>query len=195
MTTYGHPGADNSAQSPETVSYEHVDLDGDPFADDLSAQLAERAPRRVVTRVTVGLGILALLAAGFVGGAQVQKHWGKTSTQAQSGNPFANLAGGGFPQVGASGFPGAGTGQQTGGGTTQTGDGATTGTVKLIDGKTIYIETADGRTVTVSTGSKTSVAIPAKGSLKDLKTGSTVTVDGKAGTDGAVNATKITKVK
>ena len=194
MTTYGHPDGDDTAQHPETVSYENVDLDGDPFADDLSDQLAERAPRRVVTRATVGLGVLALLAAGFAGGAQVQKHWGKTSTQAQSGNPFANFAGGGFPQVGASGFPGGAAGQQAGG-SAQAGDGATTGTVKLIDGKTNYLETADGRTVTVSTGSKTSVDVPAKGSLKDLKTGSTVTVDGKAGTDGTVNATKITKVK
>ncbi|WP_034213463.1 hypothetical protein [Actinoplanes subtropicus] len=195
MTTHGRPADDDTAEVSDRGSTDHVDLDGDPFADDLSDQLAERAPRRIVTRTTIALGVLALLVAGFVGGTQVQKRWGESSTSAQS-NPFAGL-GSGFPQIGASGIPGGfptgtGTGQQTDTGSQGTG-GGTTGKVKLIDGNTVYIVTTDGQTITVKTGTGTAVQIPKKGSVKDLKTGSTVTVDGTTGSDGTVAATKITK--
>jgi hypothetical protein len=168
--------------SRETDITAEVDLATDPFADDLTEQLAERAPRRLANRGTVVLGALVLLVAGFLAGAQVQKHWGTASTAQASNNPFGN-----FPRTGASGFPALGGQQQ------QAGGSATTGTVKLVDGNTVYIQTADGNTVTIKTSGTTSVQV--SGSLKDLKAGATVSVEGQTGSDGSVTATRITKTK
>jgi hypothetical protein len=169
-----------------------VDLAADPFADDLAEQLEERAPRRIANRGTVVLGVLALLVVGFLAGAQVQKHWGKTSTQ--SGSPFGNQNGGG-PRAGASGFPGFGNQNGATSGTGGTAGAATTGTVKLVDGNTVYIQTADGNTVTIKTSGSTSVQVSQAGSVKDLKAGATVSVEGQTGSDGAVTATRITRTK
>src|SRR4051794_10898686 len=55
---------------------DQVDLDDDPFADDLSEQLAAKAPRRLANRGTVVLAGLVLVIGGFVAGAQVEKHFG-----------------------------------------------------------------------------------------------------------------------
>jgi hypothetical protein len=126
---------------------------------------------------------------GFLGGVQVQKHWGKSGSQTT--NPFGNT---GFPALGASGFPALGA-NPGGGSTSGAAGGATTGTVKLVDGGTIYVQTADGRTVTVKTTSGTSVRVSQAGSLKDLSAGVTVSVDGNTSSDGTVTATTITRTK
>ena len=150
---------------------------GDPFADDLSEQLAARAPRRLANRTTAVLGGLVLLIGGFVAGAQVEKHFGHVATAAAPTT---------FPTAFPSGFRGGGDG---GGG----GGNATTGTVKLVDGTTVYVTLANGDVVTVKTDSDTTVTQP--GSLKDLPVGATVTVTGQTGSDGTVTATRIAKTK
>lgn len=169
-----------------------IDLDAAPLDDDLAEQLAARAPKRWANRATVVLAGLVLLVGGFLGGVQVQKHFGKSS--AQTNNPFANSA---AARNALGRFGGTGTGQGGTGQTGATGQGgtgaATTGTVKLVDGTTVYIQTASGDTVTVKTGSNTSVQV--NGALKDLATGSTVSIQGQTGTDGTVTATSITKTK
>jgi hypothetical protein len=189
---------------------EDVDLGSDPFADDLSDQLAARAPRRYYTRATAVLAALVLLAGGFFAGAQVQKHYG-TSANASSGRTGngSNLAGGagGFGNFGGGGFAGRGGTGRTGAG--QTGAGATgagapvggaaanttTGTVKLVDGTTVYLQTPDGNVVTVKTNGSTSVQVAQNGALSDLTPGAQVTVEGAAGSDGTVTATKVIKAK
>jgi hypothetical protein len=167
-----------------------VNLAEDPFADDLSDQLDAVAPKQWVSRTTIALAALVLLVGGFVAGAQVQKHWGTSANSAQSGtgNPFANLAGGGAAGGGFAGRNGASAGATSG-------TGGTTGTVKLVDGNTIYITTADGQTVIVKTSGTTTVQTSQAGSLKDLTAGSSVTVQGQTGSDGSVTATRITKTK
>ena len=165
-----------------------VDLDQDPFADGLSERLASSAPRRWRTRTTVVLTSLLILVGGFVGGLEVQKHWGAGGSTAASqtglGAPGAGFGSGALP----SGAPvtGATTGSTT---------GATTGTVKLVDGDTVYITTSDGRTITVKTSGSTTVQTATGGSLGDLTSGSTVTVQGKTGSDGSISASTITKAK
>jgi len=72
------------------------------------------------------------------------------------------------------------------------GSGVTIGTVKLVDGDTIYVQTADGNVVTVKTDSKTTVSTAKKGKVSDVKAGQSVTVQGAAGTDGTVTATSVT---
>jgi hypothetical protein len=169
-----------------------VDLASDPFADDLSAELAARAPRRYATRTTAVLAGLVLAVGGFLAGAQVQKHFGTpaagssqdSSSQSRSGRSSANFADGNF-----------GGGRQ-GGAAPQASAAATsltTGTVKLMDGSTVYVETADGNLVTVRTNGSTAVQVT--GALTDLKPGTQVSVEGPAGGDGIVTATKVTKAK
>jgi hypothetical protein len=194
-TAHGRHADDQTAELPsplvgEPADAEEVDLASDPFADDLTEQLKERAPRRLVTRTTAVLGAVLLVVAGFLGGVQVQKHWGKSGSQTT--NPFGNMAG--FPTAGTSGFPDFGA-NQGGGLPGGTASGPTTGTVKLVDGDTIYIQTTDGRTVTVKTTGDTSVRVSQAGSLKDLNAGATVSVEGSTGSDGTVTATAVTRTK
>ncbi|MEV6929604.1 hypothetical protein AB0M46_34640 [Dactylosporangium sp. NPDC051485] len=160
-----------------------------PLDDDLNERIAKSAPRRLANRATYVLAGLALLVAGFVGGAQVQKSYGTAPAASGPGgvNPaaLANRGGG-------QGFPGTGQGGTGQGGTGTGGRGGITGTVKLVDGTTVYVESADGTTYIVKTSDKTTVSAP--GALKDLTAGSTVTVQGQ-NAEGTVTATAITKSK
>ncbi len=153
----------------------------DPFADDLARRLAVRAPRRYASRTTAVLAGLLLVVAGFVAGAQVQRHWGTPVASAGTG------ARGTFPGAGGPTGAGAGTGR------TGTGGSTITGTVKLVDGTTVYLETANGQVVTVTTTGTTTVLLT--GTLGQLAAGATVSVTGQTGTDGTVAATSITKAK
>jgi Domain of unknown function (DUF5666) len=153
-----------------------VHLDDDPFGDDLSEQLAARAPRRLANRATVYLAGAVLLIGGFVAGAQVEKNFGHLPAAAST-----------FPTAFPSGFRGGGGTGGGGGG----GGNATTGTVKFVDGTTVYITTASGDTVVVKTDANTTITQP--GTVKDLAVGATVTVTGQTGSDGSVTATRIAK--
>jgi hypothetical protein len=165
------------------------DLLAQPLDDDLNERISKAAPRRLANRATYVLAGLALLVVGFVGGAQVQKSYG--TAPAATGAP-----GGANPAAFASQFAGRGgqfPGGNTGTGTGQTGArGGITGTVKLVDGTTVYVETADGQTLIVKTSGTTTVSAP--GALKDLTAGSSVTIVGQ-NADGTVTATSITKTK
>ena len=156
----------------ETVDFD-VPVDDDPFADDLDAQLAARAPQRWVTRTTVGLAGLVLLVAGFLAGAQVQKHFGPTPAPASS----------------------AANARQNAAGARQSTNATRTGTVKLVDGTTIYVATPDGQTVIVRTNGQTAVQTVQPGSLADLVPGTQVSVEGPAAGDGTVTATKVSRTK
>jgi hypothetical protein len=157
--------------------------------DGLAAELAKAAPRRWWNRGTLVLGALALLLGGFLGGLQVQKHYG-TGTTGATGRA------GGAAGARAGGFPGG----AFGGGAAPTAAataaaGPTTGKVKLVNGTTIYVETADGEVVTVRTSGDTAVRNATKAKLKDVKAGDTVSVQGAADAEGTVTATTVTKNK
>jgi hypothetical protein len=184
------------------------ELDSDPFADDLTKELEQAAPKKWVNRTTIAFAALVLVVGGFLGGIQVQKHYGKQSgggtasaqdiinqlrNQAKSGNlpiPLGNLGGG----RGQGGGFGGGAGGATGGGGTSTA-AAQTGTIKLIDGNTIYISLPNGNVLTVKTNGSTKVTVSTKSSLKSLKAGQTVTVGGTPDSSGTVTATTVTASK
>jgi hypothetical protein len=166
-----------------------VDLGEDPFDDDLTGQLKARTPLKLTSRTTLALSGVVLVVAGFIGGVLVQKNFGTTTTPAAS-----NRAGAFANGVGGTGGGGGGTGTGgTGGGAA--GRNATTGTVKFVDGTTIYLTGSDGSTITVKTSSTTAVRVQQTGTAKDIPVGATVVVQGTADADGIITATQVTAQK
>jgi hypothetical protein len=176
-------------------------LQTSPFEGDLDRELAARPPRRALPGATAYLAAGVLLVAGFAGGVQADKHWGSDGNAAGNARGLPAAAGG----LGAGQRPG-GLGRQQGaqggalpggaaaGGPAAPGGatgGATFGTVKLVDGKTIYVQTASGGVVQVTTNGTTKIRVSKDGTLKDLAPGSTVVVQGTPGKDGAMTATTI----
>src|SRR5215467_15583726 len=126
-----------------------------------------------MTRPIVTLAGLLIVLVGFIGGVVVEKHWGTVNGQgatasSPSGGPFGN-GGTGGPQAG----------------------GAASGTVKMVDGTTVYVTTASGEVVIVKTTNTTTVNAETAGAVKDLKVGDSVTITGTTATDGSMTATQI----
>jgi hypothetical protein len=180
-----------------------------PDARDISAELAA-PPRRKLPWLTLLLSAGIVAAAAFAGGALVEKHHLHGTA---SGNPFAGVtgarggagagAGTGTGRFGGAGagagagtgtgrFGGAGAGAGTGAGGAA-GAGLTFGTVKLVDGSTIYVTDAQGDIVKVTTGGSTKVTESKDGKVADLKPGQTVTVRGSKGASGDIAATTVTE--
>jgi Cu/Ag efflux protein CusF len=159
-------------------------------------ELASVGRRRYWNKLTVYLGAVVLLVGGFVIGAQVQKSYGTSTPAGAAAGARGGQAPGGGGFAGARGGAPGGAGQPGGqpggagapGGTNAA--GSTTGTVKLVDGTTVYLQTADGSVLTVKTGGATAVKIAKDGSLKDLKAGDKVTVEG-TDSAGTVTATSV----
>ncbi|MGW4947823.1 hypothetical protein ACWEOZ_40250 [Actinoplanes sp. NPDC004185] len=175
--------------SDDTTVLSAVPASPEPFDDrddGLASALAKAAPRRWWNRGTLVLGAFALLLGGFLGGLEVQKHYGTDTGTAAPGRTGART--GGFPG-GAFGGAALPTAAAT------AAAGPTTGKVKLVNGTTIYVETADGEVVTVRTGAGTTVQAATKGTLKDVKAGDTVSVQGTADREGTVTATTVTESK
>lgn len=144
--------------------------------DDLSAVLADR-PRRGGLGTSTGVLIaIVVLAVGFLAGLLIGR-----STASSSGT--GNLAGT-FPSTFPSGAPGAAAGNGSG--------DVTVGTVTRVDGDTVYVKTANGKTVKVVTDSDTQIQVSTEGTTADLSKGSTVLVQGSS-SGGAVKATRITE--
>jgi hypothetical protein len=165
------------------------DLDDDPFDDDLSAELAKRAPRGTPGRTTLVLGGAVLIVAGFLGGVVVQKNWGTTAASTPAANAGAANAGAGFAGRGGTGTASAAPGAQRGAAA------PTTGTVKFVDGTTIYLTTAAGETITVKTTGTTTIRTEQTTALTDIPVGATVSVQGTADAEGTITATQLTATK
>ncbi|KAB1934437.1 hypothetical protein F8271_23410 [Micromonospora sp. ALFpr18c] len=154
-------------------------------ASTLDVELAAAANRRRWNRTTIVLAVALLLAGGLVAGIEVQKEFG---TQPSAAGPGGFRGQGGFTPPTA--LPGGGS---VAGGTQGRPQRAntTTGTVKLIDGSTVYLQTESGEVITIRTNGDTSVRVP--GQLKSFKTGDKVSVDGATDANGSVTASSVTK--
>ncbi len=132
-----------------------------------------------------------LVAAGFYGGILLQKHedHGSTSSTVSTRSAAAARFGGaGTGGTGAATTGGAGgTGGRAGG----FGGGAVTGTVKLVDGKNVYVTDTSGNVVKVATnaGSQLSKTDPA--TTNDVAPGDFVIVRGTQNSDGSYTATSV----
>src|SRR5579862_6741721 len=111
--------------------------DGDA---ELTAVLTRR-PRTKLPSLTLVLAAVVVASAGFLGGAVVGKHYGTSG----SGNLAAAFRGLAAARATSSASAGTGTGARSGvtGGAAGGGlfgrGNATIGTIKLIDGATVYV--------------------------------------------------------
>ena len=161
--------------------------------DDLTAVLTRR-PRAKLPSLTLVLAAIVVASAGFLGGALVGKHYGSSS----SGNlaaAFSRLAARASATAsGGTGGTGSGAGAGLGGrGGLFGGGNATIGTIKLIDGGTVYVQTAAGDIVQVATSAGTRVTVSSTVPVKDLQPGETVIVEGSKNSSGAIAATSISQ--
>ncbi|MFJ8431714.1 hypothetical protein ACIQ9P_10450 [Kitasatospora sp. NPDC094019] len=185
---------------PSTPAEQVVLLSTAPDARDVSAELSA-PPRRRLPWVPLVLAGAVIATAAFAGGAWYQRDHGSTKTAGGAGRAAA--AGTQQPRPGATGAGGAGNrrngqggGQGAqGGGTGQGGQGGgqggfTRGTVKAVDGTTVYLTDANGNTVKVTTGDSTKVQLNKEGKVGDLQPGQSVTVVGTP-SDGGYAATQL----
>ncbi len=161
---------------PEEMRPEEILAEG-PDSRDIAAELAA-PPRRRLPWLSLLLVAGTIAGAAFAGGAYFEK-----------GNGTATAAGA-RPTGGFAGFGGTAGGGAPGGTTT---GGATTGTVKLIDGSTVYLTTSSGSVVKVTTKGTTKITTQQSGKAADLKPGQTVTVEGSTDSSGNVAATTVTE--
>jgi hypothetical protein len=140
-------------------------------------------PRR--RRFAFGRGAIALtgvlvLALGFIGGVEVQKHHGAAAASGAAGAPagFAGRAGG---------F--AGGGPLTGG-AAGTSD-FVAGTVANKNGRYIYVKDSNGNTIRVKTSSSSTITRNAKTRTAAVHPGDTVVVQGTKSKNGTITATRV----
>ena len=157
-------------------------LQHDPFDDDLTERVAALAPAALPpddARAGRPGRARGRFRRGHSGPEELRPGGAYGRGQHLPGEPAGGRA---FP-----GQAGQGRGNQS--------TSATTGTVKLVDGTTVYLTLANGDIATVKTSDSTAVAVQQSAALKDLKVGQTVTVQGTAGTDGIISATRVTAEK
>src|SRR4051794_4626028 len=106
--------------------------------DEMPEQLPDRHRRLRAPSTRTVLASLLLVSVGFGGGVLEARHKGVTSGTAATAGGFAGAP---TARTAAAGAPGA----------TDAVSGTTFGTVKLVDGDTVYLTTANGSVVKVST--------------------------------------------
>ncbi|GAA2134078.1 hypothetical protein GCM10009760_10960 [Kitasatospora kazusensis] len=161
-----------------------------PDARDIAAELAA-PPRRKLPWLTLGLAGAAIATAAFAGGAWYEKGNGtttKSSTRAAGqgarGGTGAGAYGGGNGQGGT---------RQRGQGGGAGGAGFARGTVKAVDGSTVYLTDANGNTIKVTTAPTTKIQLSKDGQVADLQPGQSVTVVGQPDASGGYTATQLTE--
>lgn len=142
--------------------------------------------RGKVDKWTRILGVAVVLLLVFNLGVRLG-HASRPKAAAPSGGAGAGAGAGG---AGAGAGANAGTGAGAGG----AGAGAkaaATGTIKAVDGNTIYVSQPDGTTRKINANDSTRFSRNVPAELRDLQPGDRVTVEGPAEKDGTVNAVRI----
>jgi endonuclease YncB( thermonuclease family) len=166
-----------------------------PVEEDTSVYLADLplAPAAVTRRriggLTSVLAVVVVAGLGFLAGVKVQQHQGGSGS-----GTTPNVAAFAAARQGQQGTGRTGEGL-TGPGRFGSGGGAggtTVGQVKLVDGDTIYVTTTSGDIVKVRTGEGSTITRADAATVEDVRPGDTVAVQGEAGADGTVEATRVT---
>jgi hypothetical protein len=137
----------------------------------MSDPIPVRPRARTFTPARVALSAVLLVAAGFIGGVEVQKRAGSSSSP--GGAAAARFAG------------------RLGGTSPSSASGATTGQVANKHGRTLYV-TQNGTTVKVRTTAATKVTRTAVSKVRAVHPGDTVVVQGSTSASGTVKATSVT---
>ncbi|MFD0397080.1 hypothetical protein ACFVHI_03240 [Kitasatospora sp. NPDC127121] len=167
-----------------------------PDARDVTAELAA-PPRRKLPWLSLVLAGGVIASGAFAGGVWYQQNHGTNSgashaTASAAGQQRAAGAGGGGGGYGQSGSRRGGQGAGQGAGQGQGGQaGLTRGTVKAVDGNTVYLTDANGNTVKVTTGDATKVQLNKEGKVADLQPGQSVTVIGTPDANGGYAASQL----
>jgi hypothetical protein len=153
-------------------------------------ELPRRPRRQFFNRRTAALGALVMCALGFYGGVRVEKGQLASSTSASTASslPAGLRAGGGAPgAAGATARAGAtaGSAGRPGGGN------VSFGTVKSIDGKTIYVSDSSGNTVKVTLSPVAKISKSLKVSKSSVRPGDTVVIQGVKSSQGTLTATSV----
>jgi hypothetical protein len=185
--TRGRHGTDAT-----TTVLDPMDLLSTPISDgDLSVALARR-PKVRLPSLTMTLVVVAVLGLGFLGGALVGKHYGSSSSSSAAGfGAFTRFGGTSSSASSASSAPSGSSGFPGRSGLFGGSGAATFGTIKLVDGNIVYVQTETGSIVQVTTSAATRVTASTSVPLKDLTPGETVIVEGKTNANGSVAATSI----
>ncbi|MDH6127562.1 DUF5666 domain-containing protein [Kitasatospora sp. GP82] len=162
-----------------------------PDARDVTAELAA-PPRRKLPWLTLALAGGAIATLAFAGGVWYEQGNGSSNgtTQRAAGQRGGSGGGQGGYGGGQGGSHRGGSGQGAGG---QGGAGFTRGTVKAVDGSTVYLTDAGGNTVKVTTADTTKVQLSKEGKVSDLQPGQSVTVVGTPDSSGGYAATQLTE--
>ena len=143
----------------------------DHWTDGLE-ELPPRSRRKWLTPLSGGLLAVLIAAGGFIGGVLVEK--GQSAGGGGGSNPFA---------AAAARFAGGPGGSSS--------EGApTVGKVSSVEGRTLYVTTADG-TVRVKVPAGESVSKTITTSVHSIHPGANVVVEGSKGKSGAINATSV----
>jgi hypothetical protein len=183
---------------PETEETRDMTVTDEHWTDELE-ELPARPRRKLLTPLTGALLAVLIAACGFIGGVLVEKN------HASPSNPFAAAANrlasaGGRTASGATGAGGAPASRAGGGG----GPGGflfggggdsqgqlTVGQVSSLEGRTLYVTTAQGNTVRVKVPKGESVSKTITTSVSSIHPGESVVVQGTKGSGGAINATSV----
>ncbi|MFJ9445612.1 DUF5666 domain-containing protein [Kitasatospora sp. NPDC101235] len=153
-----------------------------PDARDVSAELAA-PPRRKLPWLSLVLAGGVIATGAFAGGVWFQQNHGSSgSGKSSTARPTAAAAGGGYGQQNGSRRGGQGQGGQ---------GGFARGTVKAVDGNTVYLTDTNGNTIKVTTGDATKVQLNKEGKVADLQPGQSVTVVGTPDANGGYTASQL----
>ena len=138
--------------------------------------------------------LVVLLAAAlvFLGGVEVQRHFGATSSSNDSAATGAFPGGGlptGFPAGGPQGAQPDTSGSESSG---SADEAAVIGTVESVDGDVWTIKDLGGNVHKVTVPSTVRIVRETSVDPAEVETGATVDIAGTSGDDGQVTATTIT---
>lgn len=163
----------------------------DPPAPAPAGDLVPPGGRKGLPKITVILGVGLLAAATFLAGIEAQKQWGGSGSSGGTGRFGAFAAANGAARTGANGANGAQGAQGAAGGFFgRRGGGFTTGTVKLVQGSTIFVTTSDGNTVKVTVPSSATISKSVTEKVSGIHPGDTVTAIGTT-SNGVVKAATV----
>jgi hypothetical protein len=154
-----------------------ADIEPDPTL------VGELQRRRAVTPLTRSLLAVVIAGGAFLGGVLIERSQAKNTSSAAGGVPagIAALFGGGQTSTTVAGSGAASTSTQT------------FGSVKLVDGKYVYVSDAQGNVTRIATNASTKITVSQAGSVTNLKPSTSVIVQGKRSSDGTITATSISQ--